>query len=103
MKYLRLRSNELSDGISTLAAVRACVDHPAPGGLKLADVRARVRLLDAAEQAETSCASLLELEDQDADTLRKCVQTMQWGKAIPQIVVFSDAVDNMPSQRPDGA
>lgn len=100
MKYLRTRDDEVA-GNSTAAVVRACLNEPPKGGLTLDDIRARTRVLEAVERADG--APVIAFEDADATTLQKCVKAKVWPVFHPAVVVFADAVADMPSTPPEAA
>lgn len=64
------------------------VNQAPQGGFDLATIRARLRLMDALNQAEGEIA----LEDADAATLRLAVATCRWPWSHPAVVELANHV-----------
>jgi len=105
MKFLRLKEVEIPAGvvsgkaignISTADLVRTCVNDTPRGGLKVEDLRSRIRVLDALDRS----VGCLSLEDADAKTLQSCVAGMRWTAVSREIVTFCDAVANLADEPP---
>lgn len=90
MKYLRMKAAEVGTS-STAEVIRICVNEPPQGGMKVDEIRSRLRVLDAIDKAGT----VLAIEDADAKVLQRCVASMSWKGVRPDILEFSDAVANL--------
>jgi hypothetical protein len=97
VKHLRSKPNDVGNS-STADLVRVCVNDPGQAGLKIDDIRSRMRLLDAVEKAGDG--PFISFEDADAKTVQKCVGGMSWRVVRADLVEFCDAVANMPDKPP---
>lgn len=102
MKYLKLEEKLPTraglPNLNTVSLVTASVNDM-PGGGKLDEQRARLRVLDALDRVNGS--GVLALEDADARTLQKCAAGATWTLVHPGIVAFCDAVANMTDTPPE--
>lgn len=92
MKYLRLKSDE-AGGQPTSALVGYCIGQVPAGGFTPAEMRSRIRVIDALEAA----GDVLTLEDADAAVLKTCVNAAKWQVIHVGILAFVDAVNDLPS------
>lgn len=68
------------------------LDKPPEGGFALADIRKRNRIANIIEAAVKDEASSFELEDDDANALRACVEAVRWAGRSEAIVEFLEDV-----------
>jgi hypothetical protein len=73
------------------ALVSQCLDSAPEGGFTVSTMRERQRVADVVDELEDG-AGVLELEDQDAQTLLKCVQSMKWAIRHKSFIDFEDAI-----------
>jgi hypothetical protein len=97
MKYLRMKANEIGSA-STAEMLKIGLNEPPPGGLKVEDIRSRLRVLDAIDKSN----GVLALEDADAKVMQACVVAMKWKAVHPDIVTFTEAVANLADTPPEG-
>lgn len=95
MKTITLKTVQLArDGeeVPYAALIRQCVSASKPNApVMLDEQRKRIRVLDALDALKPG-AKALELEDEDAKTLARCVEEMPWAFTSKGIVQFADDV-----------
>ena len=107
MKVLEVRKTTIRtdpqtpDTANYLDLAAACLNAMPERGFAPDEMRVRMRVLDAIEQAQAQESSHLTLEDADAAKLQACVQAMHWRVLDRQLLEFTDAVANMPAPAPD--
>lgn len=90
MKTLELKVFKLGEQeVKYADLVRSCVNNVPQGGMNPQEIKARLRILEAVDKAE----SIVELEDSDASKLRELVSVMPWAIVSADVVAFCDAVD----------
>ena len=95
MKYLTMKVDQVR-GQSTAAVLTTCVNGPTKNGLSVGEMRSRIRLLDAIDNA----GPVLALEDAEASVLKACFDAMKWSVVDLGIVDLADALAGMPSAEP---
>lgn len=105
MKVLANRVTDLTaeKGNATYGdLITMCLKQPVHGGLDVATLRKRLRILDVVEKAnadndaDAARNSEYRFEDEDARVLQECVKTMRWPALQREFVNFADAVLAMP-------
>ncbi len=93
MKTLKYKTLDIKDGTGDSLTygklIEACLDHPPDKGFSRKDLKERDRI----EQAVQCSNGELELEDADADILKRLVRVMRWGKRHRSILDFCDDVE----------
>jgi len=62
----------------------ACLKEPPKGGFDLEEMASRLRVLDALKEGKDA----YKLEDQDYETLARCVAAKNWFALHPDLVAF---------------
>ena len=101
MKRLPLASGVV-DELGTAALIRQALEYAPKDGLTVEGMRARIRVLDALEDAEMAQAAVLLLEDADAVILQSCAAAARWREFHRGIVAFGDAVAGMETVSANG-
>lgn len=94
MKTLTLKKFVLEGSekeITYAALVKDCVKAMNQQGLDVEELRKRIRIIDALEKA----GEKLELEDQDAETLKTLVRAQKWAVVDRSIIQFIEDVEAM--------
>lgn len=107
MKYLKLKPEavripDTTLSLSTADVIRAALNDTGQG-VKLDEMRARMRVLDRVDEAEQlgSASQALALEDADAKVLQRCVQNASWTRINADLLACLDAIQNMPGTPPE--
>lgn len=92
MKTLINKQTEIStpDGVLDYCQlIRACLDNPPPGGFSPKDLRERQRIDNTLSNMN---GDDIQLEDADAESLKRIVEQMRWAKRHADILMFYDDV-----------
>ena len=101
MKVLNATQTELKETdasertMTYLDLAKVCLNEPPERGFTPDEMRARMRVLNAIEAAETQDSGCVILEDSDAAKVQACASAMRWPRMHRQIVEFLDAVASM--------
>lgn len=87
MKLIQLRSNEVAD-LATAGLIRTCCGFNQQG-MSVAEMRSRLRVLDALDGCD---GSNLLLEDADHQALVDALAATRWLRVSREIVQFEDDV-----------
>lgn len=100
MKTLTLKTGEVPEGgddpLSYDGFIRACLDHTTiVNGRRIGFTRQDLKERDRIEKAldQVNGEGKIELEDADAENLKRIVDAMAWGIRHPLILEFCDDVE----------
>lgn len=69
-------------------------------GVDVAKMRKHLRILDAVDSALDAGETVLEIEDNDYNLLKKLVQAHKWTEVERNILAFCDDIENAPTTDP---
>lgn len=99
MKVIKVRQPENDKGsIGTISIIREAAS-VAVNGMNITQMRSRIRILDAIEEAKNN--KELFLEDADYSTLSEAINSMQWVRADKFILSIIDDILNAKTHTPD--
>jgi hypothetical protein len=81
--------NDVDLDYSTVDYIKAVINNRPQDGFGVEDIRKRFRVLDAVEKIEEGSEEL-QLEDQDFEVLKQCVNQFKWGVMANSILEFAD-------------
>jgi hypothetical protein len=103
MKYIQLKSgkekvdlgpqNDIDLEYNTLNYIKAVINNRPADGFTVEEMRRRFRVIGAVEKLKEG-ATKLELEDQDFETIKTCVNQFKWGVMAKSIMEFVDQINS---------
>jgi hypothetical protein len=81
--------NDVDLEYSTVDYIKAVINNRPQDGFSVEEIRKRFRVIDTVEKLEEG-AEELQLEDQDFEVLKQCVNQFKWGVMANSILEFAD-------------
>lgn len=73
---------------STVSLLKVALNFPTDQGLSIADIRARIRVLDVIEKCKIG--DIIKLEDEDYKTAAEAIKRVRWTSTNKDVVRFGE-------------
>lgn len=96
MKKFENKKTELENGVNRLGYADlaiTCLNQIPQGGLGPLEMAERIKLINPLQELELD--QILEIEDANFETLKKCVESTKWNAVHKDIVAFSQYIENL--------